>query len=248
MLKAEIRSLKDGGVTILAGTAFSLGSGEVKCLMAPNGLGKTTLLRAVADPSACHVLARVDADGTGPADVPAYRRLVYLMPGEGRSLHVGETVRRHLEWTGKLWGTGLGPADVAGKFALESVLDRRVRALSRGMRQQLELAMAFVASARYTLLDEPTNALEPSRVKTFAHMVRHVSGAGGGVLVASHDLDAVVPLCTSLIFMRGEKLEERAVGDAEEARDLYRSVYGTASTSDSRRRGLREFVSGRTRP
>lgn len=248
MLRAEIRSLKAGGVTVLADTTLSLGPGEVKCLVAPNGLGKTTLLRALANPSVRHARAILDADGVGPEDVPAYRKLVYFMPGEGRSLHAGETVRRHLEWTEKLWGAGPSFADVAGKFALGSVLDRRARALSRGMRQQLELAMAFVAHARYTLLDEPTNALEPSRVKTFEHMVKHVSGAGGGVLVASHDLDAVVPLCTSLILVRGQRLEEHAVGDAEEVRNLYRSVYGAADVSDDRRRGLHELVSGRTRP
>jgi ABC-type multidrug transport system ATPase subunit len=130
-----------------------------------NGVGKTTMLRIAAgliDPDE----GRAEVWGMSRRENRArYQRLVSFLPAGDRGLYARLTVRRQLEFWGRI---ALVPG---GRFAatiqraidtfdLEELAERRVDRMSMGQRQRLRLAMTFMAGPEIVLLDEPLTSLD----------------------------------------------------------------------------------------
>ena len=176
-----------GGVPVLEGVSFSLAPGQVLILRGPNGIGKTTLLRAVAGLQP--VLA-----GTinGAEDRVAYA-------GHVDGLKTTLTVRENLSF----WAAVYGGRDVDHALAfydLGSLADRLAQNLSAGQKRRLGLARLLVTGRPVWVLDEPTVSLDTERVRMFADAVRANCAEGGAALIATHidlGLDAEVLDLTS---------------------------------------------------
>lgn len=164
------------------GVSFTLSAGQALILRGPNGIGKTTLLRAVAglQPPAA---GRIDM----PEDAVAYAAHADGLKG---ALSVAENL---FFWARVFGGGGIDAALSA--MALEPLADRPAAALSAGQKRRLGLARLMVARRPLWVLDEPTVSLDAASVVRFADMVRgHLSG-GGAALIATHidlGLDAQV--------------------------------------------------------
>ncbi len=164
---------------------FALESGRILGLTGANGVGKTTLLSALAG------RARVFSGvlETRPAlrlalqtqDVPP----VEGVPLSGREL---------LALTGAA-GDGLPPW-------LVGRLDDRLDRLSGGQRHYLTLWAVLQAPADLVLLDEPTNNLDAAGVAHLASALRRLAGSGTGIVVVSHDHEFVEAVCDQVIVLR----------------------------------------------
>ena len=164
---------------------FVLESGRILGLTGANGVGKTTLLSALAG------RARVFSGvlETRPAlrlalqtqDVPP----VEGVPLSGREL---------LALTGAA-GDGLPPW-------LVGRLDDRLDRLSGGQRHYLTLWAVLQAPADLVLLDEPTNNLDAAGVAHLASALRWLAGSGTGIVVVSHDHEFVEAVCDQVIVLR----------------------------------------------
>jgi ATPase subunit of ABC transporter with duplicated ATPase domains len=164
---------------------FALESGRILGLTGANGVGKTTLLSALAG------RARVFSGvlETRPAlrlalqtqDVPP----VEGVPLSGREL---------LALTGAA-GDGLPPW-------LVGRLDDRLDRLSGGQRHYLTLWAVLQAPADLVLLDEPTNNLDAAGVAHLASALRRLAGSGTGIVVVSHDHEFVDAVCDQVIVLR----------------------------------------------
>ena len=164
---------------------FVVESGRILGLTGANGVGKTTLLSALAG------RARVFSGvlETRPAlrlalqtqDVPP----VEGVPLSGREL---------LALTGAA-GDGLPPW-------LVGRLDDRLDRLSGGQRHYLTLWAVLQAPADLVLLDEPTNNLDAAGVAHLASALRRLAGSGTGIVVVSHDHEFVEAVCDQVIVLR----------------------------------------------
>lgn len=164
---------------------FVVESGRILGLTGANGVGKTTLLSALAG------RARVFSGvlETRPAlrlalqtqDVPP----VEGVPLSGREL---------LALTGAA-GDGLPPW-------LVGRLDDRLDRLSGGQRHYLTLWAVLQAPADLVLLDEPTNNLDAAGVAHLASALRRLAGSGTGIVVVSHDHEFVDAVCDQVIVLR----------------------------------------------
>ena len=76
----------------------------------------------------------------------------------------------------------------------------------QGMKQQLTLAIAYATGARYLLLDEPMNALDPSRVDLHSEILRKLADSGTCIIMSSHILDSVDRLCDEILFLKDGRL------------------------------------------
>ena len=108
--------------------------------------------------------------------------------------------------TKKLWRSDRDIADVARTCKIDGFLKKRVRACSQGMKQQLMLAIAYMTGARYLLLDEPMNALDPTNVQINSKILRELVGRGVGVVMSSHILDNVDQLSDRILFVKDRGL------------------------------------------
>lgn len=204
----------------LSDLSFSVGGGEIVGLLGPNGAGKTTSLRCIAGiirPSAGSVLV----DGCallagGDAEQEAKRRTAFVpeQPNPYELL----TVREHLKFVALAYGTADGfeqrAAELLERFDLTAKRDALVGTLSKGMRQKLTIACAFIRRATVFLFDEPLIGLDPKGARELTERIREARDDGAAVLVSTHMLATAEGLCDRvLILNRGVKIAEGTVGD-----------------------------------
>lgn len=221
MLSAENLALGYGSHVLLDGVSLEVRKGVITGLVAPNGYGKTTLLRALAGLGAGRARGLVRVDDIDPRDAPAMRRAVFYAPGDASLLYPALTVREHLRAAADLWGSGLDVEAMARRCGVDGFAAKRVRTLSQGMKQQVTLAIAYLTGARYLLLDEPMNALDPTNVGINTRLLRELARAGRGVVLSSHILANVDEVADEVLFIKDRHL---LLGRGDSV-DLYRRLY-----------------------
>lgn len=195
------------GQRLLDGSAFSLRPGEMKGFVAPNGYGKTTFMRALSGDYRGLMRGLVVLDDVRMrADFTSDK--VFYMPGDASMLHPDLSALDHLRMVKTLWRSDEPIESVARRCGVDSFLRRPVRALSQGMRQQVSMAVTCMSGARYLLLDEPMNALDPINVQRFSDIMRTMLEEGRAILISSHILGSIDALCDRSFFVREGILEE----------------------------------------
>jgi len=182
--------------------------GEVYGFLGPNGAGKTTTMRlllGVHRPSGGHAeLFGLDA---WAAPVRAHARVAYVAgePLLWPSLTGAET----LEFLGRLHGgVDLGYRNqLLGRFELDT--KKKIRALSKGNRQKVQLIAALATRADLLLLDEPTSGLDPLMEMVFRDCVREAKARGQTIFLSSHILSEVEAVCDRVGILRAGRLVDQ---------------------------------------
>jgi urea transport system ATP-binding protein len=182
MLEAKAIDLHYGAAQALRGVSLSAQQGKVTCVLGRNGVGKTSLLDALAGQ---HPVSNgtVTLDGTDITRLPPSARArhgIAYVP-QGREIFPLLTVEENLK-------TGFAPLrreersiprDVFSLFpVLGDMLRRRGGDLSGGQQQQLAIGRALVMRPRLLLLDEPTEGIQPSIIKDIARAIAYLRNLG----------------------------------------------------------------------
>ena len=201
--------------------SFSIAEGEVFGFLGPNGAGKTTTIRTLMGllrPTAGKAtIGGLDCWAQGPE----VKRLVGYLPGEF-SFDPRLTGAQILTYLANL----RGGVDHAYLTQLVERLDldptRRFRDYSRGNKQKVGLAQAFMGKPRLLILDEPTSGLDPLNQQEFYKMVAEVRAEGRSVFLSSHVLPEVEHTCDRVGIIREGQLVK--VGGVSELKDLRQRV------------------------
>lgn len=197
-----------GGDAVLHGVDLAIRSGSIHALVGMNGAGKTTLMRIM--------LGMLSADG-GTASLfgipvralPAARWREVGQMIEAPAIYPELTARENVTAAALLHGMDRealpdSVQTVAEDLGLQRWLDRRGKRLSLGTRQKVALACALVHRPTVLVLDEPSNALDPSAVVRLRGIISGVAERGGAVLISSHHLDELARLAdTVTVLHRG---------------------------------------------
>jgi urea transport system ATP-binding protein len=182
MLHVNAIDLHYGAAQALRGISLTAEVGKVTCVLGRNGVGKTSLLRAL---TGHHAISRgkIELDGADITGLKPYeraRRGIAYVP-QGREIFPLLTVQENLE-------TGFAPLkrsdrdippDVFSLFPiLHDMLRRRGGDLSGGQQQQLAIGRALVMRPRLLLLDEPTEGIQPSIIKDIARAIAYLRNLG----------------------------------------------------------------------
>jgi heme exporter protein A len=182
-LLAENLVLNRGGRPLLAGISFVVGAGEALLLLGANGVGKTTLLRAIAGllaPAAGSI--RIEG-GNGESSVGEQCHYIGHLNGVKASLTVAENAAFWVRFLGRRLD-GLDAALEA--FGLARLRDIPAAYLSAGQQRRLGLARVLLAHRPIWLLDEPTVSLDLAAVEALTRVVGEHLAAGGLVIAATH--------------------------------------------------------------
>ncbi len=194
-LHGVVRRWRSAPAPVLGGVDLRLEPGTCAFLGGCNGAGKTTLLRIAAGlimPDA----GEVSAFALSPREHRArYHRAVSMLAAGDRGLYARLTVRGQLEFCARialLAKHELAPARdrALARFDLAALAGRRVDRMSTGQRQRLRLAIAFLASPRLVLLDEPLASLDGHGAELLAAALDDLCASGGAALWCSPQDDA----------------------------------------------------------
>lgn len=200
LLQTENLTKDYGSYRALDALNLQLGTGEVFGLLGPNGSGKTTALRLILGflrPT--HGRALLAGHDCWSDGVRARRQVSYL-PGELR-LYENLTGRQLVQFLSQLRGQSVGAdADVlARRFEID--LGRPLAHLSSGMKRKVALLQVLVARTPIVILDEPTNALDPSMRDELLALLREARDRGQTVLFSSHVLSEVEQVCDRVAIL-----------------------------------------------
>jgi ABC-2 type transport system ATP-binding protein len=214
---AEGLTKRYGSTLALDALELSVGRGEVYGYLGPNGSGKTTTIRLLLGlhrPTAGRAeLFGVDA---WRDPVAAHRRVAYVA-GEP-FLWPALTSEETFAFLANLRG-GTDEA-YRGLLVRRFHLDvrKRVRALSKGNRQKVQLIAAFASRAEVLILDEPTSGLDPLMEVAFRETVAEARERGQTIFLSSHILSEVEALCDRVGILRAGRLVDE--GTLAELRHL----------------------------
>ena len=213
MLNVGGLTLHYGASQILRGVDLEAGAGQVTCVLGRNGVGKTSLLRAIVGHRAISG-GSIQLGGRSIAGLKPYERAalgIGYVP-QGREIFPLLTVRENLQ-------TGFAPLkrsdrtipeDVFELFpVLRSMLHRRGGDLSGGQQQQLAIGRALVMRPRLLVLDEPTEGIQPSIIKDIGRAIAYLRDKRGmAILLVEQYFEFACELADRFILMeRGEVVE-----------------------------------------
>jgi ABC-2 type transport system ATP-binding protein len=216
-IRTEQLAKRYGATLALDALDLTVGEGEVYGYLGPNGAGKTTTIRLLLGlhlPTGGRAeLFGIDASAD---PIAAHRRLAYV-PGEP-FLWPSMTGAETLQFLAKLHGG----TDVeyrkllVDRFRLDP--DKKIRALSKGNRQKVQLIAALATRADLLLLDEPTSGLDPLMEMAFRECITEAKDRGQTVFLSSHILSEVEAVCDRVGILRAGRLVDQ--GTLAELRHL----------------------------
>ncbi|HEY8268313.1 MAG TPA: urea ABC transporter ATP-binding subunit UrtE [Xanthobacteraceae bacterium] len=210
MLEVKGIDLFYGAAQALRGISLNVEPGKVTCVLGRNGVGKTSLLRAIVGQQSVSA-GSIVLDGKDITKLVPYERArlgVGYVP-QGREIFPLLTVEENLE-------TGFAPLprasrdvpdDVYSLFpVLKDMLRRRGGDLSGGQQQQLAIARALVMRPKVLVLDEPTEGIQPSIIKDIGNAIKYLRNRGGiAILLVEQYFDFAKELADSFAVMeRGQ--------------------------------------------
>jgi urea transport system ATP-binding protein len=187
MLTVDAINLHYGAAQALKSVSLTAREGEVTCVLGRNGVGKTSLMRAIVghQPVSAGTVALNGESLNGLKPEERARRGIAFVP-QGREIFPLLTVRENLE-------TGYAPLPRADRHVpdelfdlfpvLRSMLGRRGGDLSGGQQQQLAIARALVMRPKVLVLDEPTEGIQPSIIKDIGRTISYLRNKGGMAIV-----------------------------------------------------------------
>lgn len=187
MLEAKGLTLHHGGSQILHGIDFTAKTGEVTCAMGPNGVGKTSLLKALAGThmrSGGEVILNGESlSRLRPQDMAAQGLAV--VP-QGRMIFPLLTVKENLETGYALLPKSEHkvPDEIYDLFpVLKDMTRRRGGDLSGGQQQQRAIARAMIMKPKVLLLDEPTEGIQPNIIQQIGRVITYLKSKGDIAIV-----------------------------------------------------------------
>ena len=189
---------------ILNNVTFSFKPGRIYGLMAPNGFGKSTLLKTLNGDIGLLKSGAITCDEISIIDSDIYAQKIYYSPEDNSILYPTMNGRFHLE-------------------LVKKIKSQRIGRFSQGMKMQLQLAMAFVSQSPYILLDEPLNALDIQHAEYSSHLIQTLAEHGACIIISSHLPEELDRVCNSFIFIKNKTLQQ--VNACKESRSLYHKLF-----------------------
>lgn len=178
MLKTKNLTLHYGGSQILYGIDMQAETGQITCVMGTNGVGKTSLLKALSGThhrTAGDVVLNGEALAKPPAHVLAHKGVGYVP--QGRMIFPLLTVRENMETAYACLPRGehMVPDEIYELFpVLKEMEGRRGGDLSGGQQQQLAIARAMITKPKLLLLDEPTEGIQPNIIQQIGRVIEYL--------------------------------------------------------------------------
>lgn len=205
-----------GGKPAVRGVSFQVSKGEIVGFLGPNGAGKTTTLRMALGLIAPDS-GNVKLFGAAPGS-DTFGRVGFLP--EERGLYAKISARDGIAHIACLNGmkrkAALNRADeMLDRYGLGDIKRKKIKTLSKGMAQKVQLIAAIAHDPEFLILDEPFSGLDPVNQKLLEDMVREIAQRGRTIIFSTHVMEHAERLCDKIVLLsRGRKIFD---GDLKQA-------------------------------
>lgn len=218
MIKITDISKRYGNRIILENVSCSLDDQRIYALVGVNGIGKSTLLNAITQPTGMDS-GKVEIDGIDHREFKSKFQFFYVP--DSKEMFLNLTGNEYLKCIIQLYHQNAVKAKetlggLATAFKLERSLNEYIANYSLGMKQKVYLIAAFLSGAGNLILDEPFNGLDPESVATLKKLLLAYRDAGNLVLFSAHNLDLVANFCDDVVFID----KQRKIFQLENPRDF----------------------------
>ncbi|ACB94624.1 urea ABC transporter ATP-binding subunit UrtE [Beijerinckia indica] len=211
-----------GQSEVLHGLDLTVAPNEIVAIMGRNGMGKTTLMRALMG----IIPTRSGAVRVGPTDITKLRSYERVVEGiayvpQGRMIFSNMTVQENIETGLIARGESRVPSDLYDLFpVLLEMKERRGGNLSGGQQQQLAIARALATKPKVLLLDEPTEGIQPSIIREMGRTLKRIRDEKGlSVVVSEQVLSFALDIADRvLVIENGEIVHENLRAEVDEAK------------------------------
>jgi ABC-2 type transport system ATP-binding protein len=196
--------------------SFEVPAGSICGFLGPNGAGKTTSLRMILD------VIRPDLGEIllfgGPVTEQARRRIGFLP--EERGLYRKMKAIDIIAFFGRLKGMKARAArtragELLERYGLADAATKRIKSLSKGMAQKVQIIASLVHEPDFLILDEPFSGLDPVNQQMLEQLIAETRAAGTSILFSTHVMEHAERLCDRIVLMtRGRKLFDGTVKEA----------------------------------
>lgn len=199
MIETKNLCISFGNKKILNDITFQVKEKEIFGFLGPSGAGKTTTIKILTNQlkptkGTCSVKAKEDEIGILSDNSGTYERL---------------TVYRNLSFFAELSGTDHSKIEqVLKKVKLWEDKDKKVKDLSKGMKQRLLLACAVVNTPKLLFLDEPTAALDPATTEEIHKLLLDLKKIGTTIFLTTHNMEEADKLCDRVAFLNKGNIVE----------------------------------------
>lgn len=234
-MKLEVNSLSKsyGNVKAVSDISFVAESGEMIGLLGRNGAGKSTMIKCIVgilSPDTGKVLF----DGK---DLNASGVKIGYLPEE-RGLYLNATVMDQLLYFASLNGVEKSEARKAAMkwlsaFEITQYANRKIKSLSKGNKQKVQLISAILHEPDLVILDEPFSGLDPINSEIFKKNLSVLKQGCKTVLLSSHRMEDIEELCTRVVMIKnGRLIHNSGIGELLSEYSSQNTIYLKSTPSD----------------
>ena len=206
MLEVHIQNFSYGKKEILKQIDLELPSSQIIGLVAPNGVGKSTLIQILSGHLSNNGISVSYHGKNYTTDTLFMRQHIVKMPDQSE-LYDELNGIEHLNFYASMWKVAAGTVQaVVEQLKMEGYIHQKVGGYSLGMRQRLCFALVLVTKADYMLVDEVMNGLDPDNVELISKVLRQLRNEGKTIVMASHLLNNLDSIADKIYFMKEKRI------------------------------------------
>lgn len=206
MLEVHIQNFSYGKKEILNQIDLHLPPAQIIGLVAPNGVGKSTLVQILSGHLRNNGIS-VSYQGKNYTSEPLFMRQHIVKMPDQSELYDELNGIEHLNFYASMWKVACGTVQtVIEQLKMEDYIHQKVGGYSLGMRQRLCFALVLVTKADYMLVDEVMNGLDPDNVELISKVLRQLRDEGKTIVMASHLLNNLDSIADKIYFMKEKRI------------------------------------------
>jgi ABC-2 type transport system ATP-binding protein len=215
--------------------SFEIGKGEIVAFLGPNGAGKSTTMKMITGyiPASS---GSIKVNGI-PVDVDDLetRKIIGYLP-ENNPLYLDMYVKEYLHFVGSIYkikDLKNRVNEMIQMVGLELEQHKKIGALSKGYKQRVGLAQAFIHDPEVLILDEPTSGLDPNQLVEIRELIKTI-GKEKTIMLSTHIMQEVEAICDRVIIINKGKIvannNQQALNSTPEVQTIYIEFEGNVSS------------------
>lgn len=197
---------KFGDLTAVNNTSFKIHEGEIVGILGPNGAGKTTTIRLITGIFQLKGNSKVEIYSKDFSSNPKELKRKFGIVPEISNAYSDYTVWQNLFFSGIIYGLTKEEikkrvAVLLNRFELEDKINAKMKTLSKGLKQRVNLCLALLHEPPILILDEPTSGLDPFSVSIVRKQILDLKKARKTILITTHNMQEAQQICDRILIM-----------------------------------------------